>query len=609
MALLDNFPFKLEIIVGENFPKRQFISKLATKPQEAYSACTSIEELKLIQIVLNESDDNETVDIIWNKIYSDEKPEFAFQFSLKKEAPYYTIPGTNRPEEYPWRIGKYLFEINYKAQTYYGSFEVLPKNIDSIQYAHMHELINEKVKGLAIDFFEHKMSFESEVQLESKNYWHFMQWFKKIKSKLFYALREIEYFSQYDLKKEYKLEKTPRQIDHRSIQLSISLKGIRHGENHYYNRKFIASMNIEPNKLVKYKIIKLITLFEQAISLAENHLEYEEASIIRIREKKKDIEAQLSSNKARKMDNKNERILKNTIKRHNKEIEKIEKSINRILAIVETLSKNKKEIKSIINNEFWFPIEFTTPKRFINGSSLPYRIINEIFRDATTVFDNKANNKKELISPVHLPTPLLYEFYVYFYLMQCFEEFDMEYGDENIKNQLATSFNQNGLKDGTKVTLIKEEVKIEVIFNEMVEPTAGSALKTETNFFQNNADKRKPDIRVDAYKLDHNKWRYNSTMIFEVKYSPLNNIYDSSVATRAMTQMDDYRGMKYVYPDKSYNYQPVYEVYCVYPHSQHKTLLASDSGLFLKLPPTAEETEGKKIIKNKFEEWLPELNW
>ena len=90
-----------------------------------------------------------------------------------------------------------------------------------------------------------------------------------------------------------------------------------------------------------------------------------------------------------------------------------------------------------------------------------------------------------------------------------------------------------------------ENVRIEIIYDEMIETSADLALQKNKNFYS-GANSRKPDIRIDCFLTENKEWSYFSSFVVEVKYSPFYNIHNDEGKTRAMKQMSDYWSIMYV---------------------------------------------------------------
>ena len=173
----------------------------------------------------------------------------------------------------------------------------------------------------------------------------------------------------------------------------------------------------------------------------------------------------------------------------------------------------------------------------------------------------------------------------------------------------------DGLQDGTTVVLHRDDIKVHVAFNDLIETHPLIALSKGSNFY-NGEDTKKPDIRLDCYVKEEEKYVYQSSIIIEVKYSPMYNIFQHVGNTKATEQMYKYWSIKFVEEQdgkRIYHRRAVYEVICVYPGSHmHSKKIESGCGVFLQLYPYKtkqgeEKLVGKHGMVQIFEKWLKSM--
>lgn len=143
------------------------------------------------------------------------------------------------------------------------------------------------------------------------------------------------------------------------------------------------------------------------------------------------------------------------------------------------------------------------------------------------------------------------------------------------------------------------------------------AEETRRYFFTKKPN-RKPDIRLDSYLLsnDTQEWEYHSSIVVEVKYSPLSNIYSENTETKAMAQMESYldiRRLNIINGKRDeiepFNFHPVKFVLCLYAGKNTLTTNASTfaaCGKFIRYYPQSNtEIFGEEILEQEiFERWL-----
>ena len=209
------------------------------------------------------------------------------------------------------------------------------------------------------------------------------------------------------------------------------------------------------------------------------------------------------------------------------------------------------------------------------------------------------------------PTYLLYEYYCYFFLIQILVELgyqpDSTYEKEN--RHLFAEALQNEVAN---LGFEKKQIRIELIYNAVI-PTFTQEDFPKTEGLFSLIEKRKPDIRLDLFFLEGKRKKFFSTLMIEVKYSPIYNIYQKKSKTKVMEQLKKYRSIIYVScNDKgraTYHRNPVYEVLCFYPGNKKLPIvLDTPVALYIQNYPKEDgakiEWVGKKQVRNLIQTWV-----
>ena len=236
-------------------------------------------------------------------------------------------------------------------------------------------------------------------------------------------------------------------------------------------------------------------------------------------------------------------------------------------------------------------------------------LFEHIYRQSK--YQSNTGGSSSFLIPAYKPTYLIYEYFVYFIVVDCLISLDFTFPyNLDLKDQLKSSIYQDGLVDGTKIIMENEErgLFVEINYNEELENNSRLAIEKSKHFFSTKF-RKKPDIKVDLYEFKDDQLYFRSSFIFEVKYRPLHNIYQDKGSTSTMEQMDDYRSIRYVDKNGNIVHAPVSEVVCVYPGDDHKeTLFNTDYGYFLKLfPDEHEESDaiiGSDEMKKLLNAWI-----
>lgn len=581
-------PFRLTLFEGVR--ERQVpIKKLVTVPKNIQNCIYQINELVDLKIRLDIAGD-ETLDIAWAAIHSKAGDSSGFHFLMSRENPTFTFYSTkNKDEDYPWRCGTYHFEINFKGKKYYGGFQINPKNINRGQFAKMHELINRELEGLATDYLKEKQTYGNFSDFEENSHWRFLQWYEKNGYKLNNALTLIESNSQNELKNKYVTENKPKHINYHSIKWQTTAKGQTFKNVKYLNRKLVLHWNTDSNQLVKYRMFLLLKRMNEVICFLcqiEKELRNERYEVGR------DVDELLAKNNQIKMykpvTDKDKKRIQNTLDNKKEELEIVWNQEKRVKYYTKKFRKSKKVLHDRMHTTFWSQVSNRLTERIIIGRHIGYQLFHQIWQEANLLVSDDGLKKVSL--PVYKETAELYEYYVFFGVIDSFRGLGFSAKSESISEQLISTFFENGLKDGSTVILQRNSTCVHVTYDEMIEHDADIALKKDRNFYSGRFH-RKPDIRIDKYVQteESEDWKYLSSFIVEVKYSPFYNIHSKHAKTKAMEQMDDYMSIGYVQKKgvkKDYKRGIVEEVICIYPGDKYQKVKKDDQyGIFLQYYP------------------------
>ena len=91
----------------------------------------------------------------------------------------------------------------------------------------------------------------------------------------------------------------------------------------------------------------------------------------------------------------------------------------------------------------------------------------------------------------------MYEYYAFFIVISILEQIGFE--DKNpIREQIQEHFYLDGLQDWNGSDINRDDIKVHVAFNDLIETHPLIALSKGSNFY-NGEDTKKPDIRLNCY--------------------------------------------------------------------------------------------------------------
>ncbi|HDX9578311.1 TPA: hypothetical protein ROX88_001839 [Bacillus pseudomycoides] len=596
----ERLPFVLKVIVGaEEKGEHIVLNKLCVSPVLIPSCVYKVQELKPLRLQI-QSQYPMKISFIWNKVYEGQKHHMEWKYELHEKQRTVLLYEHGKTDYiYPWRCGVYHFEVQVGEELFYGAFQIVPKNFFDDQL----ELIQQSVKSILgeiiLDRGYYKKTFVTFAEIEDYSYMRtlrvLLQKMKKVKQ-LYYEVQHKKFFEH-----EYIWEIKERKPTRKSI---ISQEKRPYAKR--FNRRFKEKKHCKENGYVKYKT-KLFynKLLEIDLFLRETIQKLERAQQTRREEKKavhtiiQMIERNGSVTERDKQKYSNIHLLKDT------DLRKIAMKIQEYKVLYSILQSILTYFSHLLYTPFWRDIREEVT---LTTHALP-PVYHQLLRQLE--FLPQHNEIEPSFLFVYKPTFLIYEYYAYFTVVAILQE--IGFNDvPSITEQIKSYFYLDGLQDGTIIVLENEELQLHVAFNDLIEIHPLIALSKQSHFY-NGEDTKKPDIRIDCYKRGETAYEYQSSIIIEVKYSPMYNIFQPVGNTKATEQMYKYWSIKYVEEQNGkrlFHRRAIYEVICVYPGSNlHAKKIEAGCGIFLQLYPYKtkkgeERLAGKKELVNIFQSWL-----
>ncbi|MFX3630021.1 MAG: hypothetical protein ACE3JR_12025 [Ectobacillus sp.] len=602
----DKLPFVLQLIIG-NGGKGEIVplGKLCKSLDKISECIYDVQELKPLRLQL-QSEQDEHVIFVWNKVYEGKKTDVEWKYELNTKKRIVLLYEHGKTDYiYPWRCGLYHFEVQIAEQCYYGAFRITPKNFYDDQLALIQQKVQSIFASLLIDRGHYKKTFSLFADLDDYSYIHTIRWMIKkiVLIKQLYARLEKE--GQY--KSIYRLEQRCRKYTDWSAKKNDIYEA--RGQEKHWNRRVIETHNNWANQYIKYKTKRLVQLVNTLmLFLRENLEKLEQMAESSYREKQavqeilQTIEKNGSVTERDKQKYRNIQLLKDT------DVKKITVKKQEYKVLYEIMKEWLFWLSALLRSPFWSNISENA-----NVRPAEIRPIHRQLLSVLEASDKKGNYAalESMFLFVYKPTFMIYEYYVYFELISILENLGFS-APTPIREQVQKYFYLDGLHDGTTIVLEKDDICLHVVFNELIETHPIIALSKGSHFY-NGEDTKKPDIRIDYYRKIEKGYAYQSSIIVEVKYSPMYNIFQPIGNTKATEQMYKYWSIKYVSEQEGkrvFQRRAIYEVVCVYPGSQvHAKKIEAGCGMFLQFYPYktkqgVEKLAGQNQFVQLFQEWL-----
>ena len=610
----ETLPFALKLKFFSVYSNNKFvnITKLVHSITHLRDVVYDIEEYSSFSIQL-ESESDCSVVVKWSTIQSNLDGDSFKTFTLTKDAPEQIIYQFNKNNPFPWSVDYYHFEIHYESRIYYGTFYVSPKNVEEDELEWMRERINRKLNGLIIDYMRYKKSWNNIDSIKETSFWYLWEWYKTNETKLLSHLTMIENHSTKAITKSYKVQETPKKLDNQSIRWANTSKGLMHNQSKFLNRRTLHLNDSQENRNAKRFILLIQNRLRNIQQMVSQIVEDLQARQNFIEEEILTNEMHLERvNKMAKSSETIKRKYRNIVFHKKQErIKNKEQSIN-YEKMDYQIRKSLNTLSAVLNNEFWSSISNNLSQRIIIGNHPSYKMIYKIYKEMEQMVSQE--KVKPLQLPVYKKTEVLYEYFVYFSLIDIFIQHGFCANEEVLSKQLTTSFYREGLEDATTVELQYNEHIVCLVFNEELLTDENEAISRPGHFYTNQV-KRKPDIRLDHYVVEDDVRIFKSSVIVEVKYRPLRNIYLSNSVTEVMEQLEQYLSIRRLNmignelnERDPYNRHPIKFALCLYAGENHyaRDFVRATCGTFVQYLPEADgQVKNIKIIEDElFGYWL-----
>lgn len=387
----------------------------------------------------------------------------------------------------------------------------------------------------------------------------------------------------------------------------------------YADQNYWGAFQVLPKNLTSQQLLSLHQLIENEVEdLAFEHLEHPfilEGEIFHLKEKYSQLRHRISYEMQAIYFSKNL-----------EEITRLRQFLDEIAAFLSKIqhsihqTSNEQEMLSMqeIEDELLRAVyQMKHSLLYINPKILPHRFSNQ---KMDWNVEGKGRRQRKQIEPdstkrkILKPTFLLYEYYCFFFMLHILRELGYipEEMDEISKQRL---FSSNQEQFSAVIHMERNQIQLDLIYNAVIEPLVYQDFPDREGLFS-LVDKRKPDIRLDLFHIESGKKIFLSTLILEVKYSPIFNIYQKKMKTKVMEQLKKYRSIVYQHKNRRgrgyYNRSPVYEVVCFYPgHDKLPIVLDTPIAIYMQnYPQKFKEGEiqmvGKQQMMQLLKTWIQE---
>ncbi|GGE59664.1 hypothetical protein [Priestia taiwanensis] len=600
----EKLPFLIEILIGAKGKEEKIPVQRLSVDRRNLQPCTySFVELKPIHLRLHVEEEHK-VEVVWNKVYNDTKEDDSINnYVLTKAIPRVTVYEHLVTEEYyPFRCGMYHFSVVYQDEVYYGAFRIIPKNLDNSQFDAILQLLNSMFVSIAYDNEHYD---ENQVKKREYDDYSLLKWLIENEQMILQAYQYLEKKEKVSTVSYYEIANYPRKKDRKALQKEESISFMKaKGWKHVNKRWKVDEKKARLQGIVKYKTKRLLVYLHHIMLTLLAEKQQLRDRVEQLKEEQRHTNVFLRElDKALAITGREKTKYKQLQHLKREEVTRMNEKSGHIDSILEPLQLIQKRLKTILLKSFWKHVEEEKTLLYPSILSYPYTVLFPFFELMDKV--ERQQQPFVMLHTAYKPTYLLYEYYCYVSLIFLFCDMGFRAHGKPLKEQWKDNIVGYDLKDGSTVILSNGTYVVHLIFNELIEINEQLALKKGATFFTGE-ETRKPDIRIDAYR----DGKYVSSLVCEIKYSPMFNIYQPIANTKAMEQLYKYWTIKHIREENGevqYIRQPIQEVICLYPgSSMHPVQLETGCGVFLQYYPTWKKagSVGKKELVTMIKKWL-----
>lgn len=449
-------------------------------------------------------------------------------------------------QDIPLIPGYYLIKVEIQEVTYYSWFKIVPKDLSIEEWKVMKNEIDTMAKGLIMDYKQRntKDNFGKNISYEKSMDLNKITDLVNDIPKIILALKSLEKNAKFNIYKKYAWKPIgdKNQIDHVTIR-----KRARHPEklDFVYSHTKKLNYDIDENRWIKYILMHFIKFSLEALIYVN--------SIIQSLENNFENERQYLSIKSEK----EREYLKADYRNKKIRMKSIYIKIKQFHAFIYSYN-NKGWMIEVNDNK-----PNRVPKTLVVNAQ--YNNIYKVY--LKSIKDNIENIQMDKqFQYFWKRTDYLYEVWAYIKTIKLLQ--DLGYNavegwifDDKLMNYIPF------LDDGTRVTLVKGDQKLVIVFNETLQSRA--AKNTLLNPLSTFSNRNKPDIRIDIFNLQND---YMGGVIIEAKYKPLANIFDTRGDRLQQEQLQSYKNDTFstiinLDDDHKDNTRAVESIFTLYPRN------------------------------------------
>lgn len=505
----------------------------------------------------------------------------------------------------PGVYGIWLVDEGGEERCYF--YEVTSHNLQSNQLELMKSALESRVLGITRDLFNQRRSRSSydgsPMIIDTVNF------LIKYASILDQSITNILNNPIEDVVKRHRITEVSKRVTAKSQRWNVT-KGIQYkfGDTQtlFFEPKTQLDSEIMENRYLKYILVEILAsvsemfrqyqIYGRQLTTQINQLD---SDIAKATNRRNAIEGQYNVEKSKKQ-------LDIEIYSKSKECEQLRRQKEFLCNSKRNLQHLNAKLVYVLNETWVGKVQLSNKvqvtKRILRNRD--YSVIHDIHQEL------KSKKKDKGDTPIFpcIQTSRLFEFYSFILCIDLIKEQGYEWKAGWIKDDEETKRVMFMLNSGEEVWFENEQgYRIQLVYDKIINITDTARQQGVSQLASPSQNRnRRPDILINLFNQDC----FLRSMIIEVKYRKLKNIYRKGVDTDVMNQLIGYQLLRYFNPDghPKFTTDVVKKIVVLYPEqSGSKDFIDENYGYeFISVDPTGFDlsTKGISLLNQSMKSFL-----
>ncbi|WP_336769704.1 DUF2357 domain-containing protein [Bacillus bombysepticus] len=517
--------------------------------------------------------------------------------------------------EYPWRMGLYLFEIEYKSQKYVSGFYVKPLHMQLEQITGIHNYLDNKIERIIYDFISNNSSLLNQTDDNAAALWY-MDYAKLVQENyetLSYALETISKRPSSKIVGTHRVQPVSIKQNAKSIRWSMSSKGLKEkakapAQSAFYNYTKVEEANTLDNQWIKNILLNWNKDLKKVSNLLKSHVQVVQADIQKEIDKQQDLETKIISFKGRRNLSKSlvyDLDTKIRISKENQEKQIV--SLNLLNERTSAVYSINSRVNHILSSSFLSEVTRGKKKPVLKRHA--YRTVQDLY-DQTLLVEKEKGDKKQHTKLIK-PTWRIYEYFCLLKVLDIMQKIGYQLMD-GIPYNFMLLYHKNEIPESICFTLENSDSVLHIWYDYQLSLNPKEAKEKKDAFFSPWGNNR-PDIRIDAFRKGENgELLLRDAVVLDAKFRKFSSLYTDEYLTKVQTQLYSYSGFRCCYDSKApEGSQRVEKVICLYPSTKETEPYLERYDLeYIKLFPSLLDNErivGEFELYELLRAWIGDL--